>query len=602
MSKKIDTSKYTNLDVLKHVYHYWSAETRSKWKTLVLLFIFYIFCAVSEPFIYQQIIDLIIKNTGDFQTLFLDKILYFIIFWWLIVIGGIVSFAVFQYTIWKYLNLDSGKLALYLARQFLMLPIDTHGSLWTNEIQKTFDRTANGQWEVANALWNRLSFPIVIFICMVALWFYTDISMTLVCLFPLPFGIWWLGKTWSKLSWEQSEANNLWDNTLHRISDALINIRIIKIFARKDHELWVIKKVYDKAIQKQLIVNNGWAVTESASEWFQLIVKIFVFSIGAYQAWLGRITIGELILFLVIIWRIYGPIMNILYVYRDLIKNMANYKKWLALLDTNSERDLGKNIFEWIKKSLIFKNVSFSYPGTSREVLKKINIEVKKWQKIALIGHTGSWKSTVVQLLMRFYNNTHGSIWIDETDIEEFTLESYRQKFASVFQDTTLFNESIRHNLEYVRDNITEKELKKACKEANILDFIERLPEKWETEVGERWLKLSGGEKQRIAIARAILANPEILILDEATSALDTETEQLIQESLEKLMKWRTSIIIAHRLSTIQHVDRIYMLENGEVIASGNHSELMKTSEKYRHLIELQHNGFIDDEEMNIIN
>ena len=199
---------------------------------------------------------------------------------------------------------------------------------------------------------------------------------------------------------------------------------------------------------------------------------------------------------------------------------------------------------------------------------------------------------------MRFYDYTSGSICIDWDRIEWFTLESYRQKFASVFQDTTLFNESIRHNLEYVRDGISEKDLRKAAKEANILDFIESLPEKWDTEVWERWLKLSWGEKQRIAIARAILADPEILILDEATSALDTETERLIQESLERLMKWRTSIIIAHRLSTIQHVDRIYMLEDGEVIASGSHQELLKSSEQYRHLIELQHDGFIKEDEI----
>ncbi len=264
----------------------------------------------------------------------------------------------------------------------------------------------------------------------------------------------------------------------------------------------------------------------------------------------------------------------------------------------NPEKDSGKKEFTGIKKSLTFKNVSFTYPSTTREVLKWVNIEVKKWEKIALIGHTGSGKSTIVQLLMRFYDYTTGRIEIDGENIEEFTLESYRSKFASVFQDTTLFNESIRHNLEYIRDGVTEKTLRKACKEANILDFIESLPEWWETEVGERGLKLSGGEKQRIAIARAILADPEILILDEATSALDTETERLIQDSLEKLMEGRTSIIIAHRLSTIQHVDRIYMLDGGEVIASGSHAELMESSEKYRHLIELQHDGFIDEEEV----
>ena len=168
---------------------------------------------------------------------------------------------------------------------------------------------------------------------------------------------------------------------------------------------------------------------------------------------------------------------------------------------------------------------------------------------------------------MRFYEPSNGRILIDGIDIYDFTLESYRQRFAAVFQDTTLFNETIRHNLEYVRDGITEEALKKACTEANILEFIESLPEKWETEVGERGLKLSGGEKQRIAIARAILADPEILILDEATSALDTKTERLVQEAFDHLMRRRTSIIIAHRLSTIQSADVIYMLDHGRIIA-----------------------------------
>ena len=162
---------------------------------------------------------------------------------------------------------------------------------------------------------------------------------------------------------------------------------------------------------------------------------------------------------------------------------------------------------------------------------------------------------------MRFYEPSKGQIFIDGTDIYDFTLASYRQKFAAVFQDTTLFNETIRHNLEYVRDGITDKMLKKACKEANILEFIESLPEGWETQVGERGLKLSGGEKQRIAIARAILADPEILILDEATSALDTKTERLVQDAFDHLMEGRTSIIIAHRLSTIMSADTIYLME-----------------------------------------
>lgn len=197
---------------------------------------------------------------------------------------------------------------------------------------------------------------------------------------------------------------------------------------------------------------------------------------------------------------------------------------------------------------------------------------------------------------MRFYEPTQGQILIDGTDIYDFTLESYRSRFAAVFQDTTLFNETIRHNLEYVRDGITDKMLEKAAREANILEFIESLPDKWETQVGERGLKLSGGEKQRIAIARAILADPEILILDEATSALDTKTERLVQEAFDHLMEGRTSIIIAHRLSTIRSADTIYLMAQGRIIAKGSHAELYKNAREYREMVDLQHDGFVGDE------
>jgi ABC-type multidrug transport system fused ATPase/permease subunit len=198
---------------------------------------------------------------------------------------------------------------------------------------------------------------------------------------------------------------------------------------------------------------------------------------------------------------------------------------------------------------------------------------------------------------MRFYEPTSGTIRIDGVDIYDYTLESYRSRFAAVFQDTTLFNDTIRHNLEYVRDGITEDDMRRACREANILEFIESLPETWETQVGERGLKLSGGEKQRISIARAILANPEVLVLDEATSALDTKTERLVQEAFDHLMEGRTSIIIAHRLSTIVDADEIYLLDGGHILAHGSHSELYRISSEYREMVDMQHDGFVGEDE-----
>ena len=306
--------------------------------------------------------------------------------------------------------------------------------------------------------------------------------------------------------------------------------------------------------------------------------------------------LGTLLFFLAFADRIYWPIFSVFEAYQSMMLNIAHYEKVEDIFALSNEKNTWKTILKSIKKSISFENLSFSYPSSNREVLTDINFEIKKWERIALIGHTGSGKSTIIQLLMRFYEPSSGKIRIDGTDVYDFTLESYRQRFAAVFQDTTLFNETIRHNLEYVRDTITEKELKKACKEANILEFIESLPETWETQVWERWLKLSWGEKQRIAIARAILANPEILILDEATSALDTKTERIVQEAFDHLMHGRTSIIIAHRLSTIQSADVIYMLSKWRIIAKWNHAELYKTSPEYKEMVDMQHDGFVGEE------
>lgn len=289
--------------------------------------------------------------------------------------------------------------------------------------------------------------------------------------------------------------------------------------------------------------------------------------------------------------------MELFTVIQSSMRDIAYYEKAKEIFVMESEVDAWEKILTNITKNITLQNLSFSYPSSPREVLSCIDLEIKKWERIALIGHTGSGKSTIIQLLMRFYEPTKWKILIDGTDIYDYTLESYRSKFAAVFQDTTLFNESIRHNLEYVRDGITEDDMVRACREANILEFIESLPEKWETQVGERWLKLSGGEKQRIAIARAILADPEILILDEATSALDTKTEQLVQEAFDHLMEWRTSIIIAHRLSTIIGADTIYLMEKWEIVASGNHKELYKKSKEYKEMVDLQHDGIIGEDE-----
>lgn len=420
--------------------------------------------------------------------------------------------------------------------------------------------------------------------------------MTLVSLLFFPIALIWVWKLWKNAHKNQKQANTFWEKYFGRISDVFTNLKVLRIFGRENEEMRILESRFERARDAQHEVRKTWVIFN----WFWWIITALAQAITV-SGWIlfyqqGTLTIGILFFFIALTDRIYSPIFSIFENIQQMIIEVTGYEKMRHLFDTDQEKNNWTAILKSIKKSIRFQGISFSYPSSPREVLSDIEFEIQKWQRIALIGHTGSGKSTIIQLLMRFYDPTNGKILIDGTDIYDFTLDSYRQKFAAVFQDTTLFNETIRHNLEYVRDGITERELKKACREANILEFIESLPDKWETQVGERWLKLSWGEKQRIAIARAILANPEILILDEATSALDTKTERLVQEAFDHLMDGRTSIIIAHRLSTIQSADVIYLMDKGRIVASGNHSELYKSSDEYKEMVDMQHDGFVGEE------
>lgn len=560
--------------------------------------ILYVCLLASSPYFYKLLIDTLeIELTRESVS---GWLLFIILLWLCAIVGTILMRYFYGMYLLETVQKDWFAFLIRSMKMMLRLPIDYHISLQHGEKQKTIDRASEAVWEFWDSGMLHIIPQLLVTLILIVSGCLIDLRMTLISLILLPFSIWGIQKLGNTAYKNQKVANTYWDSLFNRIVDTFTNLKVIRIFSREDHESDILTERFSRARNAQYDIRKFWIVFNGLGGFISTLWQAITLSAGIYFMIEGSLSLGTLFFFIGFTEKIYGPIFTLFQKFQETLIHISGYEKMQLLYAMDPEKDTWKKKFSGIKKTLNFTNTTFHYPSTTREVLKWINIEAKKWEKIALIGHTGSGKSTIVQLLMRFYSSTHGSIEIDGENIESFTLESYRSRFASVFQDTTLFNESIRHNLEYVRDGITEKELRKACKEANILDFIESLPEGWDTEVGERGLKLSGGEKQRIAIARAILADPEILILDEATSALDTETERLIQDSLEKLMEGRTSIIIAHRLSTIQHVDRIYMLEAGEVIASGNHSELMKTSEKYRHLIELQHDGFIDDEEEEI--
>ena len=237
-------------------------------------------------------------------------------------------------------------------------------------------------------------------------------------------------------------------------------------------------------------------------------------------------------------------------------------------------------------KEISFNKVSFAYENEL--VIDKLNLTIPKGSSVALVGPSGGGKSTIANLVPRFYDVNEGSISIDGTDIRQITKNDLRSLMGIVTQDSILFNDTVANNLRIAKPDATEKELKNAAKIANALSFIEALPKGFDTTIGDQGNKLSGGQKQRLSIARAVLKNPEILILDEATSALDTESERLVQEALIKMMKSRTSLVIAHRLSTIQNADLIVVLQDGKIAEKGTHEELIAKNGTYKKLIELQ--------------
>jgi len=296
---------------------------------------------------------------------------------------------------------------------------------------------------------------------------------------------------------------------------------------------------------------------------------------GARLIHSGDMSMGDLTSFLMLTIFIGASIGSIADLYAQIQKAIGATEKLMEILDETPEEHTEGEITHHIKGSINFKELSFSYPNrVDVEVLKGINLSVAQGEQIALVGASGAGKSTITQLMMRFYQDYSGKLLIDDTEITSLPLTDLRKQIAIVPQDILLFGGTIKENIAYGKPQASNEEIKKAAEQANAHQFVSDFPEGYETLVGERGIQLSGGQRQRIAIARAILKDPKILILDEATSALDSESESLVQEALEKLMKGRTSLVIAHRLATVRNSDKIFVLEKGQIVESGNHEEL----------------------------
>ena len=373
------------------------------------------------------------------------------------------------------------------------------------------------------------------------------------------------------------------------LQESISSIRIVKSFVREDYEIERFCKQNDLNFQAAMKNVQLTSLLTPTVEFLAAVAVTFIVWFGGYEVVNGEITAGALVAFLTYAVNLANPVKRLSRVYGNIQKAMAAVDRVFAVIDLEEtvSNKPGAVALPVTQGHVTVKDITFSYKD-GVPALQDVSLEAKPGQMIAFVGPSGAGKSTIANLIPRFYDVTEGEILIDGHDIRDVTVESLRQQIGIVPQETTLFSNTVRENIRYGRLDATDEEVVAAAKAANADVFIRELPKGYDTQIGERGLNLSGGQRQRISIARAILKNPRILILDEATSALDTESEKIVQASLDKLMLGRTSFVIAHRLSTIFEADQIYVIDGGQIREHGTHEELLAKGGLYSNLYHIQ--------------
>jgi ABC-type multidrug transport system fused ATPase/permease subunit len=374
-----------------------------------------------------------------------------------------------------------------------------------------------------------------------------------------------------------------------KLQDNLSGIRVIQAFAREDLERKRFTTESERYYQARVEGIRYWSVFFPAIRFLGAMGSVIVLGVGAVMAVKGELSLGTLVAFLSYTTSFYEPINRLTEVDNIFQEAIAAGERFFELLDETTEvKDApGAIDLPAVRGEIVFNRVTFRY-GTGDQILHDLVFQMAPGEMVALVGPSGAGKTSIANLICRFYDPVQGKITLDGHDLRRIKLSSLRQQVAVVLQDSFLFNNTVLENLLYGKPNAAKEEIIQAAVAANAHDFIMRLPEDYETQIGERGVKLSGGQKQRLALARAILADPSVLILDEATSSVDAEAEFLIQQALERVLKGRTSLVIAHRLSTIRNADNIIVLDQGRIVESGKHEELMLRGGLYNQLYQRQ--------------
>lgn len=374
------------------------------------------------------------------------------------------------------------------------------------------------------------------------------------------------------------------------LQDNISGIRVIQAFGQERHELDRFTQRSTRYYEERVKGIRHWATFFPAMRFVASMGMAIVLGFGAYRVFSGALTLGGLVAFISYVASFYEPIHRLVQTDNIVQQAIAAGERVFELLDTAPEIEDAPDAAELpaVQGAVVFEGVSFRY-GTGEEVLRDVSFQMRPGQVVALVGPSGAGKTSIANLIPRFYDPVSGRVTVEGHDVREVKLASLRRQVAVVLQDTFLFNGTVRDNVIYGKPDASEDEMIAAAKAAYAHEFILNLPQGYETEIGERGVKLSGGQKQRLALARAILTDPRILILDEATSSVDAEAEYLIQQALKKVLEGRTALVIAHRLSTIRHADKIIALEDGRIVEVGDHRELLARGGLYSQMYRRQY-------------
>jgi len=559
---------------------------KTTWKTKFSFVVFFgVIVAILlylEPIFFTQIIKIIewFIKSWDFD---LQHFIKLMVFWWIFIVVSTGSLLVYRYNFVTRLVLKNyTNLTKKYSKKIINMSFPSYLDKDVWSIYKIFDRWLEAQYALFNFFFLDLvkSWGWIIFVIVIL--FYFDPIMASITLMMLPVMVVASILFFKKLYPIQRKIDKHWESVYKDLWNTMSVFSLVKTLTIENRFTKKISNKLDRTYDKQMKIEKWWTISDMYIAWFTTISRFFVLWSGVYFILKWTMDFATLFLFFSYIWWLYFGLWflfsRLWHVQRWITASQKFYEEFWELENEHDWNKWKKIKFKWL---IEFKNINFAYK--KKKILNNLSFKVGEWKKIAFVWNTWAGKSTIINLFLRFWTVTEWKILIDEINIKKLNLKHFRKQIWVITQDSSLFNLTIKENLLFANSKANKSDIKNALKKAEA-NFVFDLEDWINTLIWERWLKLSWWEKQRLAIARLFLKDPKILILDEATSALDNKTEKKVQIALEKLMKWRTTIIIAHRLSTIKNVDKILMLKNWEILESWNYKELMKNKKYFYEL------------------